>query len=89
MLDFNKIDFAQMFDATILINNVEKAVQASTTYLPEQFRASTQQVNQAVFSLARTTAEGFADLAEVFQTVSKEVAEEAKQAIQKAAKVTV
>ena len=46
-MEFNKIDFAKLFDITVAIDNMEKGITNMITYLPEQVRASAHTVNDA------------------------------------------
>lgn len=86
-MEFNKIDFSKMFDVTTAIDTVEKTVKSSTTYLPEQVRASVQSINEAGFTLARDTAQSFTEYMGVLQSVAKDASAEVTKAVQKAAKV--
>ena len=71
-MEFNKIDFAKLFDITVAIDNMEKGITNMITYLPEQVRASAHTVNDAQFSLIRTTYKGFKEYAETVEAVAKE-----------------
>jgi negative regulator of replication initiation len=86
-MEFNKIDLSKMFDVTTAIDTVEKTVKSTTTYLPEQVRASVQSINDASFNLARDTAQSFTEFLEVLQSVAKDSTAEATKAVKKAAKV--
>jgi predicted outer membrane protein len=86
-MEFQKIDFAKLFDITVAIDNMEKGTQAMITYMPESVRDSLHSVNQAQFSLIRTTNKAVREFAEVVESVGKEATAEVTKAVQKAAKV--
>jgi hypothetical protein len=86
-MEFNKIDLSKMFDVTATLDTIEKTVKSSTTYLPEQVRSTVQTINDASFSLARDTAQSFAEFTSVIQSVAKDASAEVTKAVQKAAKV--
>jgi hypothetical protein len=86
-MEFNKIDLSKMFDVTTAIDTIEKTAMASTTYLPEQVRDTVQSINDASFTLARNTAQSFAEFMEVVQSVAKDTSAEVTKAVKKAAKV--
>jgi predicted outer membrane protein len=86
-MEFQKIDFAKLFDLTVAIDNMEKGTTAMITYMPESVRDSLHSVNQAQFSLIRTTNKAVREFAEVVESVSKEATAEVTKAVQKAAKV--
>ena len=87
-MEFNKIDFAKLFDITVAIDNMEKGITTMITYLPEQVRKSAHTVNDAQFSLIRTTYKGFKEFAETVEGVAKETQKEITKTIEKATKVT-
>jgi uncharacterized protein Yka (UPF0111/DUF47 family) len=87
-MEFNKIDFAKLFDLTVAIDNMEKSTQALITYMPESVRDRLHSVNQAQFSLIRTTHKATRELAEVVEGVAKEAQKEITKTIEKATKVT-
>ena len=87
-MDFQKIDFAKLFDITVAIDNMEKGITNMITYLPEQVRKSAHTVNDAQFSLIRTTYKGFKEYAETVEAVAKEAQKEITKNIEKATKVT-
>jgi hypothetical protein len=86
-MEFNKIDFAKLFDITVAIDNMEKGITNMITYLPEQVRKSAHTVNDAQFSLIRTTYKGFKEYAETVESVAKETQKEITKSIEKATKV--
>lgn len=86
-MEFNKIDLSKMFDVTATLDTIEKTVKSSTTYLPEQVRATVQTINDASFNLARDTAQSFAEFVEVVQSVANDASAEVTKAVKKAAKV--
>jgi hypothetical protein len=88
-MDFQKIDFAKLFDITVAIDNMEKGITSMITYLPEQVRKSAHTVNDAQFSLIRTTYKGFREYAETVEGVAKEAQKELTKNIEKATKVSV
>ena len=87
-MEFNKIDFAKLFDITVAIDNMEKGITNMITYLPEQVRASAHTVNDAQFSLIRTTYKGFREYAETVEAVAKEAQREITKTVEKATKIT-
>jgi len=87
-MEFQKIDFAKLFDLTVAIDNMEKSTQALITYMPESVRDSLHSVNQAQFSLIRTTHKATREFAEVVEGVAKETQKEITKTIEKATKVT-
>jgi hypothetical protein len=87
-MEFNKIDFAKLFDITVAIDNMEKGITNMITYLPEQARASAHTVNDAQFSLIRTTYKGFREYAETVEAVAKETQREITKTMEKATKIT-
>jgi predicted outer membrane protein len=86
-MEFQKIDFAKLFDLTVAIDNMEKGTQALITYMPEAVRDSLHSVNQAQFSLIRTTYKGVKEFAETVETVAKETQKEITKTVEKATKV--
>jgi hypothetical protein len=86
-MEFNKIDFAKLFDITVAIDNMEKGITTMITYLPEQVRKSAHTVNDAQFGLIRTTYKGFKEYAETVEAVAKETQKEITKTIEKATKV--
>ena len=88
-MEFNKIDFAKLFDITVAIDNMEKGITNMITYLPEQVRKSAHTVNDAQFSLIRTTYKGFKEFAETVEAVAKESQKEITKTMEKATRVTV
>jgi uncharacterized membrane protein len=87
-MEFQKIDFSKMFDVTVAIDNMEKSSQALITYMPEAVRDSLHSVNQAQFSLIRTTHKAVREFAEVVESVGKEATAEVSKAVEKATKIT-
>ena len=87
-MEFNKIDFAKLFDITVAIDNMEKGITNMITYLPEQVRASAHTVNDAQFSLIRTTYKGLKEYAETVEAVAKESQKEITKTMEKATRVT-
>ena len=88
-MEFQKIDFAKLFDITVAIDNMEKGTTALITYMPESVRDSLHSVNQAQFSLIRTTNRAVREFAEVVESVGKEATAEVTKAVQKATKASV
>jgi predicted outer membrane protein len=86
-MEFQKIDFAKLFDITVAVDNMEKGTQAMITYMPESVRDSLHSVHKAQFNLIRTTNKAVREFAEVVESVGKEVTAEVTKAVQKAAKV--
>jgi predicted outer membrane protein len=86
-MEFQKIDFAKLFDITVAVDNMEKGTQALITYMPEAVRDSLHSVNQAQFSLIRTTNKAVREFAQVVESVSKEATAEVTKAVEKATKV--
>ncbi len=87
-MEFNKIDFAKLFNITVAIDNMEKGITNMITYLPEQERASAHTVNDAQFSLIRTTYKGFREYAETVEAVAKETHREITKTMEKANRIT-
>jgi predicted outer membrane protein len=87
-MEFQKIDFAKLFDLTVAIDNMEKSSQALITYMPEAVRDSLHSVNQAQFSLIRTTNKAVREFAKVVESVGKEATAEVSKAVEKATKIT-
>ena len=88
-MEFNKIDFAKLFDITVAIDNMEKGITNMITYLPEQVRASAHTVNDAQFSLIRTTNKAVKEFAETEEAVAKEAQKEITKTEEKATKAAV
>jgi hypothetical protein len=88
-MEFQKIDFAKLFDLTVAIDNMHKGATTMITYMPEQVRASAHTVVDAQFSLIRTTHKGFKEFAETVEGVSKEAQKEITKTIEKATKAAV
>ena len=88
-MEFQKIDFAKLFDLTVAIDSMEKNTQAMITYMPESVRDSLHSVHKAQFSLIRTTNKAVREFAEVVGSVSKEATAEITKAVEKATKVAV
>ena len=86
-MEFQKIDFAKLFDLTVAIDNMEKGTQALITYMPESVRDSLHSVNQAQFSLIRTTSRAVREFAEVVESVGKDAQKEFTKTVEKATKV--
>jgi hypothetical protein len=86
-MEFQKIDFAKMFDVTVAIDNMEKSTQALITYMPEAVRDSFYSVNKAQFGLIRTTNKAVRELAETVEGVAKEAQKEFTKTVEKATKV--
>jgi hypothetical protein len=85
-MEFNKIDFTKLFDVTAAIDNMHKGATTLVTYMPESVRDSVHSVNDATFSLIRTTARGVKEYAETVQAVSKEATAEITKSVEKATK---
>ena len=88
-MEFNKIDFAKLFDTTVAIDNMHKGVTTLITYMPEQVRSSAHTVADAQFSLIRTTNKAVKEFAETVEAVAKETQKEFTKTIEKATKVAV
>jgi hypothetical protein len=88
-MEFQKIDFAKLFDLTVAIDNMEKGTQALITYMPETVRDSLHSVNQAQFSLIRTTHKAVREFTETVESVAKETQKEIAKTVEKATKVAV
>jgi hypothetical protein len=85
-MEFQKIDFAKMFDVTVAIDHMEKGAQTLITYMPETVRDSLHSVNKAQFHLVRTTNKAVREFAEVVESVGKEATAEVTKAVEKATK---
>jgi hypothetical protein len=88
-MEFQKIDFAKLFDITVAIDNMEKGTQALITYMPEAVRDSLHSVHEAQFSLIRTTNKAVRELAETVEGVAKQAQKEFTKTVEKATKVAV
>ena len=88
-MEFQKIDFAKLFDVTVAIDNMEKSTQALITYMPEAVRDSFHSVNKAQFGLIRTTNKAVRELAETVEGVAKQAQKEFTKTVEKATKVAV
>lgn len=88
-MEFNKIDFAKMFDATVAIDNMHKGLTSVITYMPEQVRKTAHTVVDAQFDLIRTTNKAVKEFAETVDTVAKEAQKEFTKTVEKATKVAV
>jgi predicted outer membrane protein len=86
-MEFQKIDFAKLFDLTVAIDNMEKGTQTMITYMPEQVRDSLHSVNQAQFGLIRSTNKAVKEFAKTVETVAKEAQKEITKTVEKAVKV--
>lgn len=86
-MEFQKIDFAKLFDITVAIDNMHKGATTLITYMPEQVRKSAHTVVDAQFSLIRTTYKGVKEYAETVEAVAKEAQKEITKTIEKATKV--
>jgi hypothetical protein len=86
-MEFQKIDFAKLFDLTVAIDNMEKGVTAMITYMPEAVRDSAHSINTAQFGLIRTTSKAVRELAETVESVAKEAQKEFTKTVEKATKV--
>ena len=87
-MEFQKIDFAKLFDVTMAIDNMHKGVTNMITYMPEQVRASAHTVADAQFSLIRTTNKAVKEFAETVESVAKEAQKEISKTMEKATRVT-
>lgn len=87
-MEFQKIDFAKLFDTTVAIDNMHKGVTAMITYMPEHVRTSAHTVADAQFSLIRTTHKAVKEYADTVQSVVKEAQKELTKNIEKATKVS-
>jgi uncharacterized protein Yka (UPF0111/DUF47 family) len=85
-MEFQKIDFAKLFDLTVAIDSMEKNTQAMITYMPESVRDSLHSVHKAQFGLIRTTHKAVREFAEVVESVGKEATAEVTKAVEKATK---
>jgi acetyl-CoA carboxylase beta subunit len=88
-MEFQKIDFAKLFDLTVAIDNMEKGTTALITYLPEPVRDGLHAVNNAQFGLIRTTHTAVREFAQVVESVGKEATADITKAVEKATKFTV
>jgi hypothetical protein len=88
-MEFQKIDYAKLFDLTVAIDNMEKGSQALITYMPESVRDSLHSVNQAQFNLIRTTHKAAHEFAQTVESVAKEATAEVKRSVEKATKIAV
>ena len=86
-MEFNKIDFAKLFDITVAIDNMHKGVTNMITYMPEQVRKSAHTVVDAQFGLIRTTNKAVKEFAETVEAVAKETQKEITKTVEKATKV--
>jgi len=86
-MEFNKINFAKLFDITVAIDNMHKGVTTLITYMPEQVRESAHTVANAQFGLIRTTNKAVREFAETVEGVAKETQKEITNTIDKATKV--
>jgi hypothetical protein len=86
-MEFQKIDFAKLFDITAAIDNMHKGATSLVTYMPEQVRKSAHTVVDAQFGLIRTTNKAVTEFAETVETVAKETQKEITKTIEKASKV--
>ena len=86
-MEFQKIDFSKLFDITVAIDNMEKGITTMIGYMPEQIRKSAHTVNDAQFSLIRTTYKGFKEYAETVESVAKQAQQEFTKTVEKATKV--
>ena len=87
-MEFNKIDFAKLFDVTVAIDNMHKGVTNMITYMPEQVRASAHTVADAQFSLIRTTNRAVKEFTDTVESVAKEAQKEISKTMEKATRVT-
>ena len=87
-MEFNKIDFAKLFDVTVAIDNMHKGVTNMITYMPEQVRASAHTVADALFSLIRTTNRAVKEFTDTVESVAKEAQKEISKTMEKATRVT-
>ena len=87
-MEFNKIDFAKLFDITVAIDNMHKGVTNMITYMPEQVRSSAHTVVDAQFGLIRTTNRAVKEFAETVETVAKQAQKDITKTMEKATRVT-
>ena len=88
-MEFNKIDFAKMFDATVAIDNMHKGLTSAITYMPEQVRTTAYSVVDAQFDLIRTTNKAVKEFAQTVETMTKEAQKEFTKTVEKATKAAV
>ena len=88
-MEFNKIDFAKLFDTTVAIDNMHKGITNMITYMPEQVRATAHTVVDAQFGLIRTTNKAVKEFAETVEDVAKQAQKEFTKTVEKATKVAV
>jgi predicted outer membrane protein len=88
-MEFNKIDFAKLFDITVAIDNMHKGATTLVTYMPEHVRKSAHTVVDAQFSLIRTTNKAVKEFAETVESVAKETQKEITKTVEKATKAAV
>jgi hypothetical protein len=88
-MEFQKIDFAKLFDLTVAIDNMQKGMTSAITYMPEQIRETAHTVVEAQFGLIRTTSKAVREFAETVEAVAKETQKEFTKTVEKATKMTV
>ena len=88
-MEFQKIDFAKLFDLTVAIDNMHRGTTALITYMPEQIRDNAHAMADAQFSLIRTTNKAVRELAETAEGAAKEAQKEFTKTIEKATKLAV
>ena len=86
-MEFNKIDFAKLFDTTMAIDNLHKGITNMITYMPETVRATAHTVTDAQFGLIRTTNKAVKEFAETVESVAKEAQKELTKTVEKATRV--
>jgi len=88
-MEFQKIDFAKLFDVTMAVDNMHKGMTSAITYMPEQFRKTAHTVVDAQFNLIRTTNKAVTEFAEKVEAVAKEAQKEITKTVEKAGKMAV
>jgi hypothetical protein len=86
-MEFQKIDFAKLFDITVAIDNMYKGATSLVTYMPEQVRKSAHTIVDAQFGLIRTTNKAVTEFAETVESITKEAQKEIAKTVEKATKV--
>jgi hypothetical protein len=88
-MEFQKIDFAKLFDITVALDNMHKGATALVTYMPEHVRKTAHTVVDAQFDLISTTNKAVREFAETVEGVAKEAQKEITKTVEKATKVAV
>lgn len=78
-MEFTKLDFTKMCDATAAIDTMEKTSNSLIGFLPEQVRDTAVTINKANFALARAGHEAVTKYGSTLQTVVNSVTETVKK----------